>query len=124
MLNIPPHLLGRFVALLEKRGIPSVQHQYYRKWLRYYLDFCGKYRLQATASKSASQFQAKLREKRQTDLQIRQAAHAVSLYWDVQRALKARPTASPAESLSKTAEAAKAYRLPAELRDPPPAGEL
>jgi|GEM_PF-6106642 len=64
---------------------------------------------------SSSQFQAKLREKRQTDLQIRQASHAVSLYWDVQKALKARPMAFAAAPLSKATEAAKLYRLPAEL---------
>jgi integrase len=39
----------------------------------------------------------------------------VSPYWDVQRALRAQPTASSAESLSKAVEAAKPYRLPAEL---------
>jgi hypothetical protein len=80
MLNIPPDLLGRFVAVLEKRDVPSAQHNYYKKWLRYYLDFCDKYRLKATSSNSPTQFQAKLCEKKQTDAQIRQAAHAVSLY--------------------------------------------
>jgi hypothetical protein len=33
MLNIPPDLLGRFVAVIEERGVPSDQHSYYRKWL-------------------------------------------------------------------------------------------
>ena len=115
MLNIPPDLLGRFVAVLEERGVPSAQHSYYRKWLRYYMDFCDKYRAEATSPKSQAQFLDKLREKKQTDWQIKQAAQAVSLYWTVQRALKARSTASTAESLSKAAEAAKPYRLPAEL---------
>lgn len=113
MLNIPPDQLGRFVAVLEQRGLPSTQHSYYRKWLRYYLDFCDKYRVEATSPKSQAQFLDKLREKKQADWQIKQAAHAVSLYWDVQRALKARPTTSTAEPLPKAAEAAKPYRLPA-----------
>jgi hypothetical protein len=51
MLNIPQELLVRFVAILEKRGVPSAQHNYFKKWLRYYLDFCDKYRLKATSSK-------------------------------------------------------------------------
>lgn len=67
MLNIPPDLLWRFVAVLEERGVPSAQHAYYRKWLRYYLDFCDKYRMEATSSKSQAQFLDKLREKKQAD---------------------------------------------------------
>jgi integron integrase len=115
MLNIPPDLLGRFLAALEERSVPSAQHSYYRKWLRYYLDFCDKYRLEAASPKSQAQFLDKLQEKKQAAWQIEQAAHAVSLFWDAQRALKARTKASAAESLSKAAEAAKPYRLPAEL---------
>lgn len=90
MLNIPQDLLGRLVAVLDERGVPPAQHNYYKKWLRYYLDFCDKYRVEAASPKSQAQFLDKLREKKQTDWQIKQAAHAVSLYWDVQRALKAR----------------------------------
>jgi hypothetical protein len=71
--------------------------------------------VEGTSPKSQAQFLDKLREKKQADWQIKQAAHAVSLYWDVQRALKARPTASTADTLFKAAEAAKPYRLPAEL---------
>lgn len=60
-------LLERFVAVLEERGVPSTQHAYYRKWLRYYLDFCDKYRVEATSPKSQAQFLDKLREKKQAD---------------------------------------------------------
>jgi site-specific recombinase XerD len=113
MLNIPPDLLGRFVTVLEERGVPLAQNSYYKKWLRYYVDFCDKYRLEATSSKSQAQFLDKLREMKQTDWQIKQAAHAVSLYWDVQRALKPSAAASGAEPLSRAAEAAKPCLLPA-----------
>jgi len=123
MLNIPPDLLVRFVAVLDERRVPPAQHNYYKKWLRYYLDFCDKHRLQGTPSKSQAQFLDKLREKKQADWQIEQAAQAVSLYWDVQRALKARPTASATEPLSKAAEATKPYRLPAELPKKQTAGK-
>jgi hypothetical protein len=30
-----------YVAILEKRAVPSAQHNYYKKGLRYYLDFCA-----------------------------------------------------------------------------------
>ena len=115
MLNIPPDLLGRFVAVLEERGVPLAQHSYYKKWLRYYVDFCDKYRLEATSSKSQAQFLDKLSEKKQTDWQIKQAAHAVSLYWDVQRALKPSAAASGTESLPRAAEASIPYGLPASV---------
>jgi hypothetical protein len=103
--------------------VPPAQHNYYKKWLRCYLDFCDKYRVEAASPKSQAQFLDKLREKKQADWQIQQATHAVSLYWDVQRALKARTKASAAESLSKAAEAAKPYRLPAELPKKQTAGK-
>lgn len=115
MLNIPPDLLGRFVTVLEERGVPLAQHSYYKKWLRYYVDFCDKYRLEATSSKSQAQFLDKLREKKQTDWQIKQAAHAVSLYWDVQRALKPSAATSGPEPLSRAAEASIPYGLPASI---------
>jgi integron integrase len=119
MLNIPPELLVRFVAILEKQGVPSAQHNYYKKWLRYYLDFCDKYRLKATSSNSPAQFQVKLREKRQTDSQIRQAAHAVSLFYELQKPLKPASLPSAAKPLSIAAEASGPYSLGASV----PAGQ-
>ena len=88
MLNIPPDILARFVSLLEKRSIPSTRHNYYKKWLRYYLDFCAKYLLQDTSSESLPRFLTKLRDKKQTEAQIKEAAHAVSLYLDLDSLLK------------------------------------
>ena len=79
MLNIPPETLTLFVALMEKRTVPSIQHNFYKKWLRDYLDFCAKYRHRDSSSKSLTQFLAKLREKKQADEQIKQAAHSVSV---------------------------------------------
>ena len=43
MLNIPEDIRTRFDALLTKRAVPSRDHNHYKKWLRYYLDFCKKY---------------------------------------------------------------------------------
>ncbi|MEE9524095.1 MAG: hypothetical protein V3V59_05005 [Thermodesulfovibrionales bacterium] len=82
MLNIPPEILTQFVSLLKRRSIPSARHNYYKKWLRHYLDFCAKYRHQSTPSESQTRFLSKLLEKKQTETQIKEAAHAVSLYLD------------------------------------------
>ena len=106
MLNIPPETLTLFVALMEKRTVPSIQHNFYKKWLRYYLDFCAKYRVPDSSSKSLTQFLAKLREKKQTDEQIKQAAHAVSVYLDLKRSSKTVPASAPAISAPSAAEQA------------------
>jgi hypothetical protein len=70
MLDIPPEILDRFAHLLEKRAVPSPQHFYYKKWLRYYLDYCAKYEFRDASSRSLTQFLGMLREKKQTEAQI------------------------------------------------------
>jgi integron integrase len=112
MLNIPPEILSDFVAVLEKRAIPSNQHNFYKKWLRYYLDFCNQYRLQDTSSKILTQFLSKLREKKQTDAQLKQAAHAVSIYLDLVQLAKRASTSEGVQGSATAAEAARPYRLP------------
>ncbi len=69
--------------MLEERKVLPARHIDYKKWLRYYLDYCHKYNLSNTSSKNITQFLKKLREKKQTDAQIKQASHAVSLYLDL-----------------------------------------
>lgn len=91
MLNIPPELLTRYVAFLEKRAVPSSQYNDYKKWLRYYLDHCNKYGFWDEGSKSLSQFLAKLKEKKHTEVQIRRAGHSVTLYHDLKRLSKQTP---------------------------------
>ena len=43
MKPIPSEIKILYDALLVKRGVPLTVHFYYRKWLKYYLDFCFKY---------------------------------------------------------------------------------
>ncbi len=124
MLNIPPETLMRFVALLEKRNVPSTQRNFYKKWLRYYLDFCAKYRLSDSSSKSLTQFLAKLREKKQTDAQIKQAAHAVSVYLDMKRPSKTAPASTPAISAPSTTEKATPLSRPLSMASGMPSPSL
>jgi hypothetical protein len=109
MLNIPPEILNRFVAALGEKRVPCAQQTHFRKWLRYYLDFCHKYRLEAASSNSLAQFQEKLREKRQTDFQIRQAAQAVAPFFELQGTLKSSSTAPRAKPFPIAAEASSPY---------------
>jgi hypothetical protein len=43
MQPIPDDILRQFNAVLEQKAVPSSLRDDYRKWLRYYLDFCSKY---------------------------------------------------------------------------------
>jgi hypothetical protein len=43
MLVIPADILAQYNAILVKRAVPASRHADYKKWLRYYLDFSGKY---------------------------------------------------------------------------------
>ncbi len=85
MLPIPSDILTQFEAVLKKRAVPESSHKEYKKWLRYYLDFCGKYPLPDSNSERVKFFIDKLRQKKQTPKKQEQAAHAVSLYFEMQR---------------------------------------
>ncbi len=77
---IHPGLLLRFNTLLVEKSIPGNHHNHYRKWLRYYLDFCKKSRLPKSQQESLPQFIRRLQDKHQTQEQQKQALHAVTLY--------------------------------------------
>ena len=85
MLPVPVPILKRFDAILEKRAVAPIQRADYKKWLRYFLDFCTKYPVPEARPDQVRLFIDKLREKRQTPVQQKQAAHAVSLYFEMQR---------------------------------------
>ncbi len=42
MIPIPQNINTLYSALLIQKAVPDKYHPYYRKWLRYYLDFCQK----------------------------------------------------------------------------------
>ncbi len=44
MLAVPVDILKLYNTLLAQSSEPEKYHPYYRKWLRYHLDFCRKYR--------------------------------------------------------------------------------
>jgi hypothetical protein len=45
MLPIPPQLQAQFEDHLRKKAVPKQSHGLFKKWLRYYLDFWGKYQI-------------------------------------------------------------------------------
>lgn len=83
MISISPDILAQYDVVLKRRAIPASRHADYKKWLRYFLDYCGKYPVPASKSDQVRLFVEKLREKKQSTEQQKQAAHAVSLYFEV-----------------------------------------
>ncbi|MEK7274648.1 MAG: integron integrase [Candidatus Desantisbacteria bacterium] len=83
MINISTDVLSQYDAIMVKKSIPVSYQQYYKKWLRYYLDFCYNYDFNQLDKESLSQFIKKLQERQQTQLYQKQAAHAVFLYYEV-----------------------------------------
>jgi len=83
MLLIPNTLFTEYDAHLNKMKIPMARFTEYKKWLRYYLDFCDKYPAPDAKSGRIRLFCEKLKEKKQSVAQRERAAHAVSLYFEM-----------------------------------------
>ena len=84
MLPIPEDVLARFNEVLIKRVANTSTHGYYRKWLRYFLDYCQKYSPPEARSERVRLFIEKLKSKKQPEQQCNQAAHAISLFFESQ----------------------------------------
>ena len=83
MIKIPENILISFNELLKNKAIHHNYHHNYRKWLRYYLDFCNKYNHPVNNYNTLPHFVNKLQEKNQGQFQQKQAEHAVSLYYEL-----------------------------------------
>ncbi len=65
MLAVPTEIQAKYDAALIRKSLPVPHHFYYKKWLRYYLDFCHKYRHPPSEPQSLVFFTDKLRQKNQ-----------------------------------------------------------
>ena len=82
MLPIPTNILTQYEVVLKKRAIPVSRYPDYRKWLRYYLYFRSKYPPPDSKSEQVRLFIEKLQKKNQSSEQQKQAAHALSLFFE------------------------------------------
>src|SRR3989339_188335 len=82
MTNVPPEILIRFDARLAREPVPERLYPFYLRWLRFYFDFCLKYQHDPAKRESLPPFLAKLAEKKQSSQFRKQAAHAISLFYD------------------------------------------
>ena len=83
MLEIPSQIKRLYDELLLKRAVPERSRFLYKKWLRYYLDFCHKYRFEPSRGQNLSKFLDKLKDKKQNQHQQKQAAHAISIFYEI-----------------------------------------
>jgi hypothetical protein len=83
MKPIPAEIKILYDAALVKKGVPLPDHFYYRKWLRYYFDFCSKYQHQKSKKESLLHFLQKLKDKNQSKQQRKQAHHTVSIFREI-----------------------------------------
>jgi len=83
VIRIPQDILQKFEILLEKDGIPVSKHNFFKKWLRYYLDFCNKYEHDPEQTASLPLFINKLRSKKQSRQQQKQAYDSVLIYYKI-----------------------------------------
>ncbi len=104
MLPIPQDVLAQFNAILKQRKVPERFHADYRKWLRYFLDFRGKYPPPDSISEQVRLFIKKLRKKNQTPEQQKQAAHALSLFFESENAETKAATISTSSQYRATTE--------------------
>ena len=81
MKTIPPALVPQYKALLNQNGISNKYQHHYLKWLRYYLDFCYKYKFDDSNLQSLPSFIGKLKEKKQTQDSQKQAHTAIRIYY-------------------------------------------
>ena len=83
MKTITPDIKALYDAALIKRAVPVPVPFHYRKWLRYYLDFCTKYHQPRDSRRSLAPFVEKLKAKNQSEQQRKQATDAVSIFYQV-----------------------------------------
>jgi len=83
MLPLSHEMLRDYDALLAQRDVDRGEHNHYKKWLRYYLDFCHKYHHDPADRMSFSAFHQKLSSKGQSEASCRQAHRAIVLYHEI-----------------------------------------
>ncbi|MBN2061912.1 MAG: integron integrase [Deltaproteobacteria bacterium] len=83
MLKIPESVMEDFSSFLKEKNIPVTLHNYYKRWLRYYLDYCHKYQFDCLNPDSLPNFLNKLQEKKQTGTQQKQAQESIGLFYEM-----------------------------------------
>ena len=83
MFQLPDPMTIQFREHFIAKGIKGELLGEYLKWLRFFLDFCEKYKIDGLDTDRLRRFIRKLKEKNQSEDQRRRAYHAVSLYFEM-----------------------------------------
>jgi integron integrase len=97
MQKVPYDIWAQYVAFLKAKVKDVSQHENLKKWFLYFWDFRSKYHPPDSRSEQVRLFIEKLQNKGQSQVQQKQAAHAVSLYFqmhDAETKAATTPTAS------------------------------
>jgi hypothetical protein len=92
MLKLPDEIDCQFNSVLELGSYTEKSKHFYRKWLRFYWDFCKKYHHDPFQSSSLPLFLNKLQEKRLSVQQIDQARQAITLFHGIHFSNNSRTT--------------------------------
>ena len=116
MQSVPPEVWADFERRLDEMRVPPPQRPDYRKWVRFYFDFCHKYGHCTGAPASRGPFLAKLASKNQSVAQRSQASAAVGLLLEsapepgaARLSPTATPTGSPRAPLNSQAAVLSGY---------------
>ncbi len=109
MIPVPPDIIARFQDFLDRKPVQKRFQAYYKKWLRFYWDFCQKYHHPVSKHENLSHFIEKRHQKKQKDYQIEQALDAVSLYYEI---VKERPSIAEHVTIRKNTSVKKAEIFP------------
>lgn len=83
MQKVPYEIWTRYDAFLKFKVKDVSQHEDLKKWLLFFWDFSGKYHPSESRSNQIKMFVEKLKQKKQSSEQQKQAAYAVSLYFQM-----------------------------------------
>ncbi len=83
LIQVNQNVLTAYNRELISGNIPENEHRHYVKWLRYYLDFCNKYKFNPSNVGSISPFIEKLDSKKQSAFQKQQAQKALKIYFEL-----------------------------------------
>ena len=97
MIKLADQLVTAYRMYLDGKGVKSELLSDYLKWLRFFLDFCEKYKIEGDESGRLLRFIDKLKSKGQTEDQRRQAYHAVTQYFALLKEGSSGSTASKAQ---------------------------
>lgn len=115
MKQLAPPLVEAMLKAMREHRIPESQRVDYLKWLRFYLDFCLKYRCAPRDKDSLGPFLQKLTEKSQPTPLQEQAAASISLYHKLMTTWAKSEQANPQQEMARAPWDALYSQLKAEI---------